>query len=469
MIQIYNTITRKKEVFEPIEHGKVKMYVCGPTVYNYIHLGNARPLVVFDTVRRYLEYKGFEVTYVQNFTDIDDKIINKAKETGESPLVISEKYIQEFFVDADALGVKRASIHPKVTENIEEITDFIQELVRKDVAYTVDGDVYFKTNRFDGYGKLSHQSIMDLQAGSRVEVDEKKENPLDFALWKAAKPEEISWQSPWGEGRPGWHIECSTMVKKYLGETIDIHAGGADLIFPHHENEIAQSESITNKPFANYWMHNGYININDEKMSKSLGNVLTIHELITKVDPAVLRFLILSVHYRHPINFTEDLIEQAKNGLERIKTTIQNLTYRLADANKDLLEQDREKTEVLDQLQTEFEQEMDDDFNTANAITMVYELVKHANYYLQNQTVSEPMIAQFLSKAEQWLTILGLDSLLKDSGQEENSEWIEKRIEERQMARKNKEWTLADQIRDQLTEAGIILEDTPQGVRWRKK
>ncbi|TCS81569.1 cysteine--tRNA ligase [Tepidibacillus fermentans] len=471
MIRIYNTLTRRKEIFQSIKPGKVKMYVCGPTVYNYIHLGNARPLVVFDTVRRYLEYKGYNVTYVQNFTDIDDKIINKAKEMGESPLKISEQYIQEFFVDADALGVKRASIHPKVTENMGEIIHFIQDLLSQDLAYIVNGDVYFRTNRFKGYGKLSHQSIQDLQAGARVEVDEKKDNPLDFALWKAAKLGEIAWDSPWGEGRPGWHIECSAMVRKYMGETIDIHAGGADLIFPHHENEIAQSESIHHKPLANYWMHNGYININDEKMSKSLGNVLTIHDLIQKVDPLVLRFLLLSVHYRHPINFTDDLLEQSKNGLERIKIAYLNLSHRLADATTQEKRQiDIETLGLIEQLHKQFEKEMDDDFHTANAITVIYELIKQGNLYLQNKVVHREIVQMFMDKLELLLEVLGLDKILeKNEAKKEDVHWIEQLIEQRQIARKNKDWALADQIRNQLAEAGIILEDTPQGVRWRKK
>ncbi len=445
------------------------MYVCGPTVYNYIHLGNARPLVFFDTVRRYLEYRGYEVTYVQNFTDIDDKIIKRAKETNESPLKVSERYIAEFFLDVDTLGVKRATIHPKVTENVDDIIRFIQELMDTKNAYSVDGDVYYKTSHFKDYGKLSHQSIPDLQAGARIEVDEKKENPLDFALWKAAKPDEISWNSPWGKGRPGWHIECSAMVKKYLGDTIDIHAGGADLVFPHHENEIAQSESITNKPLANYWMHNGYININNEKMSKSIGNILTIHELVDKINPKILRFLILSVHYRHPINFTEDLLDQSKNGLDRINNTYYNLDHRMSDAVKEQAESVK-MVEGIRFLQQQFEKEMDDDFNTANAITVIYELIKQANLYLQNATVHQDIIQMYMSKLREWFTILGLDKVLDEKTNNSlDDRWIEKLIEDRETARSNKNWSEADRIRDQLTNSGIILEDTPQGIRWRKK
>jgi len=468
VIQLYNTLTRKKEVFKPIEEGKVKMYVCGPTVYNYIHLGNARPLVFFDTVRRYLEFRGYDVTYVQNFTDIDDKIIKKAREINESPLKVSERYINEFFIDVDALGVRKATIHPKVTENIDEIIRFVQKLVDTQNAYSIDGDVYYNTSQFKEYGKLSHQSIPDLQAGARIDVDEKKKNPLDFALWKAAKPGEISWNSPWGEGRPGWHIECSAMVKKYLGDTIDIHAGGADLIFPHHENEIAQSESITNKPFANYWMHNGYININNEKMSKSIGNILTIHELVNKVDPSVLRFLILSVHYRHPINFTEDLLEQSKNGLERIINTYFNLDHRKQDAVKGQ-EKLIEHVESIALLQEQFEKEMDDDFNTANAITVIYDLAKQANLYLQNEIVIYDVLQMYNEKLKEWLMILGLGGALVEKINNEEDHWIEQLIFNREEARKNKKWSEADRIRDELTNAGILLEDTPQGIRWRRK
>ncbi|OEF96397.1 cysteine--tRNA ligase [Vulcanibacillus modesticaldus] len=468
MIRIYNTLTRKKEEFKPILEGKVKMYVCGPTVYNFIHLGNARPLVVFDTVRRYLEYKGYEVTYVQNFTDVDDKIINKAKESGKEAKEISEKFIEEFFRDAEALGVKKADFHPKVTENMDDIIDFIKRLIDKDMAYVVDGDVYFKTEKFSDYGKLSNQSIEDLKVGVRIEVDEKKKNPLDFALWKNAKMGEVNWNSPFGQGRPGWHIECSTMSKKYLGETIDIHAGGADLIFPHHENEIAQSESLTNKPFAKYWMHNGYININNEKMSKSLGNVLMVRELISKYDPNILRFLILSVHYRNPINFSEELLEQSSNSLERIKKAHANMLYRLENLDYEL-KMETEMSQVLNKLSERFEQEMDDDFNTANAITVIFDLIKQSNIYLQKERVSSQTISAMIDLLRTFLNILGLDKILRKERTNTEDAWVEELIEERNMAKKNKNWARADEIRDYLKEHGIILEDTPQGVRWRRR
>ncbi|KXG44882.1 cysteine--tRNA ligase [Tepidibacillus decaturensis] len=468
MIQIYNTLTRKKGVFKPIQEGKVSMYVCGPTVYNLIHLGNARPLIVFDTVRRYLEYKGYEVNYVQNFTDIDDKIINKANELKKEVKEISEGFIQEFLVDAKALNIRQANVNPKVTENIDEIKNFIQELVNQNAAYEKEGDVYFKTEAFEGYGKLSNQSVDDLLVGARIEIEEKKMNPLDFALWKSAKPGETSWQSPWGKGRPGWHIECSAMVKKYLGETIDIHAGGADLIFPHHENEIAQSEMLTHKPLANYWMHNGYININNEKMSKSLGNILTVRELIEQYEPMVLRFLILSVHYRHPISFSEDLLIQAKNSVDRIKISIDNLLHRLEiEENDHLLE--KEMKQVVEELKVRFEKEMDDDFNTANAITVLFDLMKQINIYIQQEKVSKQTMIVMLDIMKTWLNILGLEPLLVEGTKSSSEDWIEELIEERNIARKNKNWQRADEIRNQLFEKGILLEDTPQGVRWKRK
>lgn len=467
MIKIYDTLARKKVEFKPITEGKVKMYVCGPTVYNKIHLGNARPITVFDTVRRYLEFKGFEVQYVQNFTDVDDKIINKANETGRSAKEVSEEFIEQYFNDANALSVRKADVHPKVTENMDEIIEFIDHLVAKNSAYVVDGDVYFKTGSFQEYGKLSKQSLEDLLAGARIEVDEKKENPLDFALWKSAKPNEVFWISPWGEGRPGWHIECSSMVKKYLGETIDIHAGGADLIFPHHENEIAQSESLNNTTFANYWMHNGYITINNEKMSKSLGNVFTVSDFLEKFEPAVLRYLILSVHYRNPINFSEDLIEQSKNSIERIRTTYQNLLHRFEIAPENNIDKELEKT--VHELKERFENEMDDDFNTANAITVIFELIKKANIYLQSVQGSKEDFLLLIRTLDKWLEILGLEGIKASDSVQNVEEWVEELIKERTIAKQQKNWAKADEIREQLNEAGIILEDTPQGVRWRKK
>lgn len=467
MIKIYNTLTRKKEEFIPINEGKVNMYVCGPTVYNYIHLGNARPIIVFDTIRRYLEYKGYEVNYIQNFTDVDDKIINKANETGKTAKEIAEEFIKQYFSDADALGVRNADVHPKVTENMDEIIEFIEALIDKGVAYVIDGDVYFKTLSFKEYGKLSKQSIDDLLIGARIEVDNKKGNPLDFALWKSAKPNEVYWESPWGHGRPGWHIECSTMAKKYLGETIDIHAGGADLIFPHHENEIAQSESLTNKTFAKYWIHNGYITIDNEKMSKSLGNIFTVKDLLDKHDSKVLRFLILSVHYRHPINFSDDLIIQAKNSLDRIETAYINLTHRLESAGF-AFETNNELAKDLHDLVKRFDDEMDDDFNTANAITVIFELIKKANIYLQRDNVSKEELLGIKEVLSKWLNILGLDTFINNDADLEDA-WVGELIKERAVAKQNKDWVKADEIRDELNTAGIIIEDTPQGVRWRKK
>lgn len=469
MIQIYNTLTRKKEKFVPLEEGKVKMYVCGPTVYNYIHLGNARPIIFFDTVKRYLVYKGYKVIYAQNFTDVDDKIIKKANETGLTANQISETYIKEFLADAEALNVIKADLYPKVTENMDEILDFIQTLVNKKIAYSVDGNVFFATEKFNHYGKLSKQSLDDLLAGARIEVDESKKNPLDFALWKKAKEKEVFWQSPWGEGRPGWHIECSAMVNKYLGETIDIHGGGADLIFPHHENEIAQSESITGQPFARYWMHNGLINFNYEKMSKSLGTVFTIKKLLSLYDPLILRFLILSIHYRTPINFSEDLITQAIKSLERIKASYLNLIYRLETA-KPGEEKNNEIIETVEKYRKQFEEEMNDDFNTANAISVIFELIRDTNKYLQEKEVYGKTITLITDTLKNWFNILGMESLLEEhNNTKENDIWIEKLIEERNTAKTNKDWKRADEIRNKLSEEGMILEDTPQGVRWRKK
>lgn len=462
-IQLYNTLTRKKEIFEPIEPNKVKMYVCGPTVYNYIHIGNARPAIVFDTIRRYLEFRGYEVQYVSNFTDVDDKLIKAAREFGEDVPTIAERFIEAYFEDVTALGCKRADVHPRVTENIDIIIEFIEKLIEKGYAYEVDGDVYYKTRNFAEYGKLSHQSIDELRAGARIEVGEKKQDPLDFALWKAAKEGEIAWDSPWGKGRPGWHIECSAMARKYLGDTIDIHAGGQDLTFPHHENEIAQSEALTGKTFAKYWLHNGYININNEKMSKSLGNFVLVHDMIKQIDPQVLRFFMLSVHYRHPINYSEELLESTKNGLERLKTSYFNLKHRLASSTN-LTDDDEQWLNKINQCHDAFIKEMDDDFNTANAIAVLFELSKQANIYLLEKNTSEKVIHAFLHEFEQLLDVLGItlndEQLLDDE--------IEALIQKRNEARKNRNFALADQIRDELKARNIILEDTPQGTRWKR-
>jgi cysteinyl-tRNA synthetase len=462
-IQLYNTMTRKKEVFEPIEPNKVKMYVCGPTVYNYIHIGNARPAIVFDTIRRYLEFRGYEVQYVSNFTDVDDKLIKAAKELGEDVPTIAERFIQAYFEDVSALGCKKADVYPRVTENIDIIIEFIENLIEKGYAYEADGDVYYKTRKFAEYGKLSHQSIDELRAGARIEVGEKKNDPLDFALWKAAKEGEIAWDSPWGKGRPGWHIECSAMARKYLGDTIDIHAGGQDLTFPHHENEIAQSEALTGKTFAKYWLHNGYININNEKMSKSLGNFVLVHDIIKQIDPQVLRFFMLSVHYRHPINYSEELLESTKNGLERLKTSYANLKHRL-ESSTNLTHNDEQWLDKIKGYREAFIKEMDDDFNTANAIAVLFELSKQANLYLLEKNTSGTVIRAFLTEFEQLFAVLGLTLEEEQLLDEE----IEALIQKRNEARKNRDFALADQIRDQLKAMNIILEDTPQGTRWKR-
>ncbi|WP_163971923.1 cysteine--tRNA ligase [Oceanobacillus halotolerans] len=465
-ITIYNTLTREKETFQPINDDKVMMYVCGPTVYNYIHIGNARPAIVFDTVRRYLEYKGYQVDYVLNFTDVDDKIINAANEMGEDVERIANRFIDAYIEDVYALGVKPATYNPRVTETMEDIITFIQKLIDNGYAYEADGDVYFKPRAFDGYGKLSHQSIDELRSGARIQIGEKKEDPLDFALWKKAKPNEIAWESPWGQGRPGWHIECSAMAKKYLAETIDIHAGGQDLTFPHHENEIAQSESMTGKPFARYWMHNGYINIDNEKMSKSLGNFVLTRELIEKHDPQVIRFFMLSVHYRNPINFTEELLKSAENSLERIRTAYHNLEHRkkastnLADSN-----QSDDWLTKINTAKKQFEHEMDDDFNTANAISVLFDLTKEANVYLQAKQTSTAVIEAFQEMIVSLLDVLGIQ--LEEEADLLDEE-VESLIQERNEARKNRQFARADEIRDELKAKNIILEDTPQGTRWKR-
>jgi cysteinyl-tRNA synthetase len=462
-IQIYNTLSRKKEPFIPLEEGKVKMYVCGPTVYNYIHIGNARPAIVFDTVRRYLEYRGFDVSYISNFTDVDDKLIRAARELGEDVPTIADRFIDAYFEDVSALGCEKADVHPRVTENMDIILEFIQTLIEKGYAYESSGDVYYRTRSFSGYGKLSHQSIDELKSGARIEVGEKKEDALDFALWKAAKPGEIYWESPWGQGRPGWHIECSAMARKYLGNTIDIHAGGQDLTFPHHENEIAQSEALTGETFARYWMHNGYINIDNEKMSKSLGNFVLVHDIIKHHDPQVLRFFMLSVHYRHPINYNDELLENAGAGLERLKTSYENLKHR-KQASTNLPDNDQEWLETIKGIHADFVKEMDDDFNTANGIAVLFELSKQANLYLREKNTSVHVIDAFLNGFEELFGALGL----KLAGQELLDEEVEELIEKRNTARKERNFQLADDIRDQLKDMNIILEDTPQGIRWRR-
>ncbi|SEN75052.1 cysteinyl-tRNA synthetase [Mesobacillus persicus] len=462
-IQIYNTLTRQKEKFVPLEEGKVKMYVCGPTVYNYIHIGNARPPIVFDTVRRYLEYRGYDVRYISNFTDVDDKLIRAANELGEDVPTIANRFIDAYFEDITALGCKRADVHPRVTETMDLIIEFIQALIDKDYAYESNGDVYFRTRKFPEYGKLSHQSIDELKIGARIQVGEKKQDALDFALWKKAKEGEISWESPWGEGRPGWHIECSAMAKRYLGDTIDIHAGGQDLAFPHHENEIAQSEALTGKSFARYWMHNGYININNEKMSKSLGNFVLVHDIIKNHDPQVLRFFMLSVHYRNPINYSDELLENTKAAFERLKTSYQNLKHR-SGASTNLTTNNQEWLDKITDLHQQFVKEMDDDFNTANGISVLFELSKLANLYLLEKNTAEVVIKSFLDEFELLFDIFGLSLAAEELLDEEVEAMIEKRIQ----ARKDRDFKLADEIRAQLKEMNIILEDTAQGTRWKR-
>jgi cysteinyl-tRNA synthetase len=462
-IQLYNTLTRKKEDFVPLEEGKVKMYVCGPTVYNYIHIGNARPAIVFDTVRRYLEYRGYSVQYVSNFTDVDDKLIRAANQLGEDVPTIADRFINAYFEDVKALGCRAADVHPRVMENMDIIIEFISQLIEKGYAYESEGDVYFRTRKFDTYGKLSHQSIDELRVGARIEVGDKKQDDLDFALWKAAKEGEIFWESPWGIGRPGWHIECSAMAKKYLGETIDIHAGGQDLTFPHHENEIAQSEALSDKTFSRYWMHNGYINIDNEKMSKSLGNFVLVHDIIKKHNPQVLRFFMLSVHYRNPINYSEELLDSTKAAFERLTTSYQNLKHR-KEASSGLTEDNQEWFDKIAALREQFIVDMDDDFNTAKGISVLFELSKLANYYLLEKNTAVEVIDAFLSEFEQLFHVLGLTLEQEEMLDEEIDALIEKRIQ----ARKDRNFQLSDQIRDQLKDMNIILEDTPQGPRWKR-
>lgn len=463
-IQIFNSLTREKEPFVPLEEGKVKMYVCGPTVYNYIHIGNSRPVIVYDTVRRYLTYRGYEVTYVSNFTDVDDKIIKAANELGEEVSELTERFINAYFEDITALGCQKADSHPRVTQHMDEIINFIAVLIEKDYAYESQGDVYYRTRKFKDYGKLSHQSVDDLKIGARIEAGEKKDDALDFALWKAAKPGEIFWQSPWGNGRPGWHIECSVMVHNHFGDTIDIHAGGQDLTFPHHENEIAQSEAYTGKTFARYWMHNGYININNEKMSKSLGNFILVHDIIQQIDPQVLRFFMLSVHYRHPINFSQDLVEAAANGLERIRTSYNNLTHRLKNT-ANIGDKEQSWLDVIQQERQNFEVAMDDDFNTANAIATLFNISTEANKYLNETNTNEELLKEFINTLNELSNVLGIKLEVQEELLDEE---IDALIEERQQARKNRDFKRADEIRDQLKDMNIILEDTRQGVRWKR-
>ncbi|WP_071132308.1 cysteine--tRNA ligase [Alterileibacterium massiliense] len=462
-MKIYNTLTRNKEEFTPLEDGKVKIYACGPTVYNYFHIGNARPFVVFDTLRRYLIHLGYDVKFVQNFTDVDDKIINKAKEEGVSATELSGRYIKEYFDDAEALNVLPADIHPKVSEHIEDIIEFIKTLISKGYAYEADGDVYYATRKFKEYGKLSNQRVDDLESGSRIAIGEVKRDPLDFALWKAQKEEsEIAWDSPWGKGRPGWHIECSTMSRKHLGPTIDIHGGGQDLIFPHHENEIAQSEACNGEPFAKYWMHNGYITVDGVKMSKSLGNFFTVRDIRKEFDGDFIRFFLLSVHYRNPINFSDTEMNSVKQGYDRIRNAIDNLEFLAKNGDDEMTDAEKNDLKDFGNLEQKFEDAMSDDLNTADAIASIFEMVSHANI-ISKAGASREYAKEAKEKIQNLCDIIGIMQNRSDSSHED--EKIKKLVDERQEARKSKNYARADEIRDELAEMGITLKDTPQGVQ----
>ena len=468
MIRIYNTLSKKKEDFVPLEEGKVRMYVCGPTVYNFIHIGNARPMVVFDTVRRYLEHKGYEVNFVSNFTDVDDKIIKKAIEEGVPAEEISQRYIAECKKDMEGMNIKPATTHPLATQEIGGMIEMISELIEKGYAYEKNGTVYYRTRKFAEYGKLSHKNLDDLQGGNRsllVSGEDEKEDPLDFVLWKPKKEGEPAWQSPWGEGRPGWHIECSVMSKKYLGEQIDIHGGGEDLIFPHHENEIAQSEACSGKCFSRYWMHNAFLNIDNRKMSKSLGNFFTVREIGEKYDLQVLRFFMLNAHYRSPLNFSADLMESSKNALERILTAVENLKYVAEHASlQEMTEEEVLKLEETKKFEENFDDSMDDDFNTADAIAAVFDLVKFANTNVAEGS-SKAFADALRGKIQSLCDILGIITEKKEELLDAD---IEQLIEERQAARKAKNFARADEIRNELLEKGIVLEDTREGVKWKR-
>ncbi len=466
-MRIYNTLTQKKEEFVPLEEGKVRMYVCGPTVYNYIHIGNARPTIVFDSFRRYLEYLGYQVIFVSNFTDVDDKIIKKANEEGISATEISERYIKEFRTDMDALNVREATIHPKATEEIEDMVEMIGDLIKKGHAYEKNGTVYFKTRSFPEYGKLSKKKIDDLEAGARIAVSDEKEDPMDFVLWKPKKEGEPSWPSPWSDGRPGWHIECSVMSRKYLGEQIDIHAGGEDLVFPHHENEIAQSEACNEKEFARYWMHNAFLNIDNKKMSKSEGNFFTVREICEQYDPQVVRFFMLNSHYRSPLNFSKELMESAKNSLTRILTAIGQLEFFLSGdalSSDEVTEEEKKLLGEAEGLHNKYRAALDDDFNTADAIAAIFELVKLANTNCSGDS-TKAFVQSVYDLIVKLCDILGISTKKEEEMLDAD---IERLIEERQAARKNKDFARSDEIRNLLLEKGILLEDTREGVRWKR-
>ena len=463
---LYNTLTREKQEFVPIEPGKVKMYSCGPTGYNFFHIGNARPFIIFDTLRRYLEYKGYSVEFVQNFTDIDDKMINKANELGITVKELADQYIAEYFTDAKGLGIRPATVHPRATENIAQIIALVQSLIDGGYAYNVDGDVYYSTKKFKEYGKLSHQPLEDLESGARIDVNEDKKDPMDFALWKKQKPGEPAWESPWGMGRPGWHIECSAMANTYLGKTIDIHSGGQDLIFPHHENEIAQSEAANCCQFANYWVHNGYINVDNRKMSKSLGNFFTVRDVAKEFDYEVIRFFMLSAHYRSPINFSKDLMEGAKSALERIYTCLSSMAF-FAESAKEraITEEETAFVQALEDYKAKFIRAMDDDLNTADAISVVFEIVADANKQITAQSgTAKAVIQTVIDTIRELGGVLGLLSKEEDAVPAE----VEEILEARAAARKNKDWTQSDALRDQLKALGYAVKDTPQGQQLTK-
>lgn len=473
-VKVYNTLTRKKEEFKPLVPGQISMYVCGPTVYNYIHIGNARSSIAFDTIRRYFEYKGYQVKYVSNFTDVDDKMINEARAEGTTVPKLAEKFINAFLEDTTALNIEPATLHPRATHEINEIIKFIQVLIDKGYAYEVDGDVYYRAKKFKHYGQLSDQNIAQLEEGASEHINDaeqsRKEDPIDFALWKAQKePDEIAWDSPWGKGRPGWHIECSVMSTKYLGETIDIHGGGQDLEFPHHENEIAQSEAKTGQKFVNYWLHNGFVTVgkDQEKMSKSLHNFVTVHDILKKVDPQVLRFFMASVQYRRQINYSEKNLKQAATILDRFKNTLTDINYRLADET--VSEASEELKQAIDATEQKFVAAMDDDFNVQNALTAIYDLLPVVNANANSEQADKAELQRFVEKFRSWLLVFGVDTAklcAKNTGS--NDDEIDALVKKRDEARVNKDWATSDKIRDQLKEMGITIQDTPQGTRWTR-
>ncbi|WP_338337724.1 cysteine--tRNA ligase [Clostridium butyricum] len=464
-MRLYNSLTRQKEEFVPIVPGEVKMYVCGPTVYNYFHIGNGRTFIIFDTIRRYLEYRGYKVTFIQNFTDIDDKMINKANAEGITVKELGDKFIDEYYQDADGLQVKRATINPRATEYIDEVVEFVKDLIDRGFAYEIDGDVYFSTKKFEEYGKLCGQNLEDLQSGARISVDERKKDPMDFAVWKSQKPGEPAWESPWGLGRPGWHIECSCMAKKLLGDTIDIHGGGMDLKFPHHENEIAQSEAVTGQKFANYWMHAAFVNVDNKKMSKSENNFVTAREALKKYNSDVIRFLMLSGHYRTQINFSAELLDSAKSSVERLYNCVNNLENLINEVNrKEANDSEKAYLKSLDKHREKFIEKMDDDFNTADGISVIFDLIKDINNNVSIDSSSE-LCEGALNLIRELGSPLGILQKTEDKSLEVE---IQELIDKRQEARKNRDFALADKIRDALKARNIILEDTPQGVRWKK-